>query len=70
MDNGNNSTSSIASLICSIVSFFVFPFTFGIAGIILGIIGISKQEEKKNLAVIGVIIGIFSILFTFYAYGG
>ncbi len=70
MDNGNNSTSSIASLICSIVSFFVFPFIFGIAGIILGIIGISKQEEKKNLAVIGVIIGIFSILFTFYAYGG
>ena len=47
MDNGNNSTSSIASLICSIVSFFVFPFIFGIDGIILGIIGISKQEEKR-----------------------
>lgn len=70
MNSGNNGSCSVASLICSIVSFFVFPFIFGIAGIILGIIGISKQEEKKNLAVIGVIIGIFSILFTFYAYGG
>ena len=52
MDNGNNNTCSIASLACGIVSFFVLPFIFGVASIILGIIGLSRQEEKKNFSII------------------
>lgn len=65
----NNNSSSIASLVCGIVSFFVLPFIFGIASIILGIIGISKQEEKKSCAVGGIILGIVGVLWAFYSTG-
>lgn len=68
MNNGNN-TSSIASLVCGIVSLFVLPFIFGIASIILGIVAISKQEEKKNYAIIAILLGIISILWAFYSTG-
>lgn len=69
MNNGNNSSSSIASLICGIVSFFILPFIFGIASIILGIIGISKHEEKTSYSVIGIIFGIIGVLWAFYSTG-
>ena len=68
MDN-NNSSSSTASLICGLVSIFILPFIFGIASIILGIIGISKQEEKKSSAVAGIILGIIGVLWAFYSTG-
>ena len=67
--NNDNSSCSVASLICSLVSIFILPFIFGIASIILGIIGISKQEEKKTNAIVGIIIGIFSVLYAFYSTG-
>ncbi len=68
MNNENNSMS-IASLICGIVSIFILPFIFGIASIILGIIAISKQEEKKNYAVLGIILGIIGVIWAFYSTG-
>lgn len=68
MNNENNSMS-IASLICGIVSFFILPFIFGIASIILGIIAISKGEEKKTYAVIGIILGIIGVVWAFYLTG-
>ncbi len=68
MYNGNNNLG-LASLICGIVSIFIFPFIFGIVGVILGIVGISKQEDKKVYSIIGIILGIFSVLYSFYAYG-
>ncbi len=69
MYNGNNNTCSIASLICGIVSIFILPFIFGIASVILGIIGISRQEEKKTYAVLGIILGIVGVLWAFYYTG-
>lgn len=68
-NNGNNNTCSIASLVCGIVSVFILPFIFGIIGVVLGIIGISKQEEKKACAVIGIILGIVGVLWSFYSTG-
>lgn len=68
MNNENNSMS-IASLICGIVSIFILPFIFGIASIILGIIAISKQEEKKNYGVLGIILGIIGVIWAFYSTG-
>lgn len=70
MYNENNNGCSRGSLICSIVSFFIFPFIFGIIGVVLGIIGISNQEDKQGLAIAGIIIGIISVLYAFYVYGG
>lgn len=69
MNNGENNTCSIASLACGIVSFFVLPFIFGIASILLGIIGISRQEEKKIYAIIGIILGIIGVIWAFYYTG-
>ncbi len=68
MNSGNNGSCSVASLICSIVSFFVFPYIFGLAGIILGIIGVSKQE-KTGLAIIGIILSIIGIIWALSYYG-
>ena len=69
MNNNNNNANSTASLICGLVSIFVLPFIFGIASIILGIIGISKEEEKKSSAVSGIILGIIGVLWAFYSTG-
>lgn len=67
--NGKKSPLSIASLACGIVSIFVFPYIFGIGAVILGIIGLANLEEKKNLAIAGIIVGIIGILWAFFAYG-
>ncbi len=65
----NNSTLSIASFVCGIVSIFILPFVFGIVAVILGIIGISKQEEKKIFSIVGIITGIIGVLWAFYSTG-
>lgn len=69
MNNGNGNKFSIASLACGIVSFFVLPFIFGVASIILGIIGVSNKEEKTTYAVIGIILGIVGVLWALYSGG-
>lgn len=70
MNNTNNNSCSIASIICGIVSFFILPFIFGIVSVILGIIGIARQEDKKTYAVIGIILGVISVLYSYFAAGG
>ncbi len=67
MNNGNSNKFSIASLCCGVISFFVFPYIFGIAAIILGIIAISNQEEKKSYGLSGIIIGIIGMLWVFFS---
>ena len=69
MNSGDNNTCSIASLACGIVSIFILPFIFGIASIILGIIGVSRQENKKTFAIIGIVLGIIGVIWSFYATG-
>ena len=69
MNNNGNNACSITSLVSGIVSIFVLPFIFGIASIILGIIGIARQEEKKAYSIFGIIVGIIGVLWAFYSTG-
>ena len=69
MNNYNNNSSSIVSLVCGLISLFVLPFIFGIISIIFGIVGLSKQEEKKVYSIIGIILGVIGILWAFYSTG-
>lgn len=69
MNNNGNNACSIESLVSWIVSIFVLPFIFGIASIILGIIGIARQEEKKAYSIFGIIVGIIGVLWAFYSTG-
>ena len=66
-NNSNNDSYSVGSLICGIVSLFIIPRIFGLIAVILGIIGLSTGEEKKSNAAVGLAIGIFSFLYSFYA---
>ena len=59
---GTGYTYGIISIICSIVGcccFFGLPL--GIAAVILGALG-TKRDEQATLSVIGIIIGLISIL--------
>ncbi len=60
---------STASLVCGIISFFIFPFIFGVVSIILGIIAFAKKENKKLFAIIGILLGVVGIIWAFYATG-
>lgn len=62
MDNAEKSLFSRLSLVCAGLSFFVIPLVFSIVGIILGIIGLLKQEEQKMFAIIGIIVCIVRIV--------
>lgn len=67
--NNGNSPLSTASLVCGIVSFLIIPFIFGIVAVILGIIGLAKQENKKAFSIIGIILGIIGVLWAIYSSG-
>ncbi len=69
MDNNNSNSSSITSLVCGIISLFILPFIFGIISIIFGVVGLSRQEEKKVYSIIGIILGVIGILWSFYSAG-
>ncbi len=60
--SNEKSLFSRLSLVCAGVSFFVVPLVFSIIGIILGIIGLLKQEEQKTFAIIGIIICIVRLI--------
>ena len=63
-----NSPFAKGSLICAVVSLFVFPYIFGIAAIILAVISFANLEEKKKTAIAGIIIGIIGILWAYNMY--
>lgn len=69
MGNNESNASSIGSLICGIVSFFIIPRVFGLIAVILGIIGVSRDEDKKTYAIIGIVLGIASFIYSFTAQG-
>ncbi len=60
-EKDNSNTMGILSILFSAASLFICPYIFGAAGIILGIVGVSK---KKNSVVswIGLVLGIISII--------
>lgn len=58
----------IASLVCGIISLicccFGFTFIVGVAGIILGVLGIVKaQQGKKTMAIVGLILSVLGAVF-------
>ena len=61
-NNSEKSLFSRLSLLSAGISFFIVPFVFSIIGIILGIIGLLKQEEQKTFAVIGIIVCIIRVV--------
>ena len=63
-----NSPFAKGSLISGVVSLFVFPYIFGIAAIILAIISFTNLEEKKKVAIAGLIVGIIGIIWAYYMY--
>ena len=56
---------SIAALVCGIISFCCCNplYLVSIAAIILGIVGMSKNDGSKGMAVAGLILGAVSIIF-------
>lgn len=57
------STFSTAGIICGAISFLFFPIVFGPAGLILGAVAKSKNEEKAGIALLvsglGLVVGMF-----------
>lgn len=59
---------AIASLVCGIISLvcccFGFTFIVGVAGVILGIVGMVKaQQGNKTMAIIGFVLSILGMVF-------
>lgn len=72
MDSNNKINSlSLAGFITSIISLFLnFWGIVGIVGVVLSSVGLaqinSKKERGSGLAISGIMIGVFSILYAFY----
>lgn len=72
MDSNNKINSlALAGFITSIISLFLnFCGIVGIVGVVLSSVGLaqinSKKEHGSGLAISGIMIGVFSILYAFY----
>ena len=72
MDSNNKINSlALAGFITSIISLFLnFWGIVGIVGVVLSSVGLaqinSKKERGSGLAISGIMIGVFSILYAFY----
>lgn len=72
MDSNNKINSlALAGFITSIISLFLnFWGIVGIVGVVLSSVGLaqinSKKEHGSGLAISGIMIGVFSILYAFY----
>jgi uncharacterized membrane protein HdeD (DUF308 family) len=62
----NLGTLSVVSLICGLISIFVFPMAFGGAAIIMGVMVMQRVDDKESReygnARIGIIAGIVGIV--------
>ena len=58
---------AIISFICSLIGLFKYGIFFGIASLVLGIIGVKKckkdNEKGKWMAVVGIVLGIIEIIY-------
>lgn len=72
MDSNNKINSlALAGFITSIISLFLnFWGIVGIVGVVLSSVGLAQINSKKEcgsgLAISGIMIGVFSILYAFY----
>lgn len=62
MDKKQNGMG-IAGFTVSLISLLVLPLFLGMLGVILSSLGLSNESPKKGLAIAGLIISIFSIVF-------
>lgn len=62
MNNSERSLFSRLSVACAGITFIGLSLPFGIIGIILGIVGLLKQEEQKYFAIIGIIICLIRVI--------
>ena len=69
MNDSQKSSYGKTSLICGIISLFIFPVIFGLIVIVLGITGMSKPKENDattdTSAIIGIVLAVCSILYAF-----
>lgn len=58
---------AIISFVCSLIGLFKYGIFFGIASLVLGIIGVKKckkdNEKGKWMAVVGIVLGIIEIIY-------
>lgn len=73
MNDSQKSSYGKSSLVCGVISLFIFPVIFGLIAIVLGITGISKPNENNSntdtSSIIGIILAVCSILYAFYTTG-
>lgn len=55
------SSLGTVSFVLSLISFFTVP-VLSIPGIICGIVALAKKDNKKGLAIAGLVIGILSVI--------
>ena len=53
---------SILSFVFAIVGIFFAGIPFGIAAVVLGIIGLATHRELKGFAISGIIVGVIDIV--------
>ena len=58
---------AIISFVCSLIGLFKYGIIFGIASLVLGIIGVRKckkdNEKGKWMAIVGIILGVIEIIY-------
>lgn len=62
----NNSTYGIISIVCGVLSWVVLGIVLAPIGVVLGIIGLSK-DQNKVLATIGLIVSLIALTIVAYS---
>ena len=62
MENSKINYYGIISIIFGILSWIVLGLVFAPIGLVFGIIGVSRNNDEKALATIGVILNLISLL--------
>ena len=62
----NNSTYGIISIVCGVLSWIVLGIVLAPIGVVLGIIGLSK-DQNKVLATIGLIVSLIALTIVVYS---
>ncbi len=67
--NDKSNVLGILSIVFGSVGLIIFGFIFGIAGLVCGIIG-RKKDENKTLSIIGIILSSISIFLSILIFFG
>lgn len=61
VEDGTGKTCALLSIIFGCVAFLFCPIVFGLAGIVLGIIGVTRCQKKK-LAITGLVLSVVGMI--------